>query len=185
MIETENLILRDYTLNDLEKFSEMNEDPKFQRFYSEEDCSPEKCRELIAIFSLEKNTTPRTNYNLVITLKSDPGFIGCTGIRLERDYQASVGCALTRKFQNIKIAKEAMLAIADFGFNHLNAHRIYAETISDNKAAIALCRKIGMRREAEFVQHRYFKNKWWNTSVFALLKSEFHEQRWRMDGVSP
>lgn len=158
-IETDRLILRDYSLSDTRKFVEMSEDSKFQRFYSEEDCNPEKWQTLIELFISESKSIPRHNFNLAISLKADNSFIGSAGIRIEDNQQASVGCSLTRNFQHSGIAQEAMGAIAQFGFEELRLHRIYAETISENKAAIILCKKLGMRKEAEFVEHRYFKGR--------------------------
>ncbi len=67
---------------------------------------------------------------------------------------------------------KAMEAVLDFGFNELNVHRVYAETISENKSAIALCQKMGFRHEAEFIHNRFFNNRWWNTSIYALLATE-------------
>jgi RimJ/RimL family protein N-acetyltransferase len=176
MIETDRLILRDYSLSDIARFSEMNEDSKFQRFYSEEDCSPEKWQRLIRSFIEESKENPRNNFNLAISLRTDNSFIGSAGIRIEDNQQAaSVGCSLTRKFQHSGIALEAMSAVVEFGFEKLRLHRIYAEIISENKAAIILCKKLGMRKEAEFIEHRHFKNRWWNTVVFALLNSEYQQ----------
>ncbi|WP_062267399.1 GNAT family N-acetyltransferase [Endozoicomonas arenosclerae] len=172
-LATERLLLRDYNKGDLEDFAAMSSDSEFQRFYSEKDCSPEHWKKLLAMFISEANEQPRTNYNLAICLKSDHKLIGSVGIRLEDNRQASVGCSLNRTFQQQGIAQEAMQSILNFGFQELNAHRIYAETISENRAAIALCEKLGFRKEAEFIEHRYFRNRWWNTSILALLSSEY------------
>lgn len=174
-IETDRLILRDYALTDLTNFSEMSGDPEFQRFYSEEDCKPEKWQLLIRSFTQETNENRRNSFNLAISSKTDDSFIGSVGIRIQANQQASVGCSLTRNSQHSGIALEAMSAIVQFGFEERRLHRIYAETISENKAAMMLCKNLGMRKEAEFLEHRYFKNRWWNTVVFGLLSSE-HQQ---------
>jgi RimJ/RimL family protein N-acetyltransferase len=52
-------------------------------------------------------------------------------------------------------------------------HRIYVETVSENKAAIRLCNLLGMRIEAQFVESRYFQGRRWGTPVLALLKDEW------------
>lgn len=177
-IESERLILRDYCHSDLQGFSAMSSDQEFQRFYSEQDCTPEHWAMLVNMFIDEAKQVPRQKFNLAIQLKGDSQFIGAVGIRLEEssnpsNRQASVGCSLSPECQQQGIAAEAMQAIIDFGFNTLDVHRIYADTISENSAAVTLCQKLGFRQEAEFIEHRYFKNRWWNTSVFALLKREY------------
>ena len=66
-----------------------------------------------------------------------------------------------------------MAALLEFGFDRQNLHRVYAETIAENKPALRLCKKLGMREEAHFIENRYFKGKWWSTVVMAMLKSEW------------
>lgn len=169
-----NLQLRNYKASDIQPFSAMSREQKFQRFYSEQDCTPSHWQYLVDQFSQEPYQQPRRAYNLVIS--DNDQFIGCAGIRIEDNRQASIGCALMRNQQHSGIARQALTAITGFGFNELNMHRIYAETIAQNKAAIRLCRQLGMRQEAELVEHRYFKGQWWNTRIFAILKSEFASQ---------
>jgi len=162
---------------DFGAFEAMNREEKFQRFYSENDCSYETWSQLVSKFVSEAEQYPRKNYNLAIALKSNNQFIGAAGIRIEENSQASVGCSLDRRYHLRNFAQEAMAAIAKFGFTKLDIHRIYAETISDNKAAVLLCNKFGMRKEAEFIEHKYFKGRWWNTVVFAMLEDEWRAKQ--------
>jgi RimJ/RimL family protein N-acetyltransferase len=92
---------------------------------------------------------------------------------LEDNQQASMGCAFSRSSQGYKLSYEAALALADFGFSELGVHRIYAETISKNLAAIKLCKSLGMRQEAHFREHRFFKEQWWDTVVLAVLRTDW------------
>jgi RimJ/RimL family protein N-acetyltransferase len=172
-LNTDRLLLRDYSPDDLTPFAAMSKDKKFQRFYSEQDCSEIHWQKLVNQFSQEHSQAERTDFNLAIVMRETGLYIGAVGIRIEAHQQASVGCALIRHQQQSGVAIEAMRAIAEFGFLQLDVHRIYAETIADNHAAIRLCRQLGMRKEAEFVEHRYFKEKWWNTVIFGLLKSQY------------
>jgi RimJ/RimL family protein N-acetyltransferase len=98
-------------------------------------------------------------------------------LRVEHDRQASIGCGLAREFQVSGYAEEAMRALVDYGFLNLKIHRIYAEMIGSNKAAIQLCKKFGMRVEARFIEHRFFKEQWWDTVVFAILKREWQSRK--------
>lgn len=50
-IETKRLILRDMTPNDESAFVAMSQDSKYQRFYDESDCDPNKYRELKLVHS--------------------------------------------------------------------------------------------------------------------------------------
>ncbi|CAI2318580.1 hypothetical protein IFVP18_C150598 [Vibrio parahaemolyticus] len=93
-------------------------------------------------------------------------FVGTICLRLEGNQQASIGCAFSRASQGDKLSYEAALALADFGFSELGIHRIYAKTISRNLPAIKLCKSLGMRQEAHFREHRFFKGQWWDTVIW-------------------
>ncbi|MBF9000883.1 GNAT family N-acetyltransferase [Vibrio nitrifigilis] len=174
-IETERLIIRDMTPDDESDFVAMSQDAKYQRFYDESDCDPNKYRELTNLFIAQAGETPRKSYQLAVECKSSGEFIGTVCLRLEDNQQASMGCAFARSSQGNKLSHEAALALANFGFLELGVHRIYAETISKNLPAIKLCQSLGMRQEAHFKEHRFFKGQWWDTVVLAVLRSEWHK----------
>lgn len=172
-LETKNLILRDFKPADEADYQAFTADEKYQRFYSEEDCHPQKALELVNQFVSECKLTNREHYNLAIIDKHNKQLIGVCGVRLEAHGQASVGCGINRAYHASGSAKEAINCLLDFAFNQLNCHRIYAETIVENKAAIRLCKSMGMREEAKLIENRYFKQRWWSTSILAMLKHEW------------
>ncbi|NVD07948.1 GNAT family N-acetyltransferase [Vibrio sp. JPW-9-11-11] len=172
-IETERFRLRDFNDHDLAHYTAQCQDPKYQRFYNDEDCSAKKCRQLVELFITQANQVPRLQYHLAIEERQSGKYIGIAGLRLEDERQASVGCGLVRQHQSQGASEEAMRALLKFGFNQLNIHRAYAETISDNRAAIRLCQKIGMKAEGELIEHRFFKQKWWNTTILAIRRDDF------------
>lgn len=172
-IETKRLIIRDMNPSDEDAFVAMSQDAKYQRFYDESDCDPIKYKELTNLFIAQASEEPRKSYQLAVEYKSTGQFIGTVCLRLEDNQQASMGCAFSRSHQGHKLSNEAALALADFGFSTLGVHRIYAETISKNLPAIKLCKSLGMRQEAHFREHRFFKGRWWDTVVLAVLRSEW------------
>lgn len=172
-IETNRLVLRDFETKDTDAYCTLTSDPKYQRFYSEADCSEEKSRRLVAMFIAQAQEYNRIKFQMAIALKETGVFIGTAGLRIEPDKQASIGCGVGREYQSYGYAKEAMVAILKFGFVSYNLHRVYAETISENIPAINLCKMLGMREEARFVENKFFKGKWWSTVVMAMLKSEW------------
>ncbi|MCX4026386.1 GNAT family N-acetyltransferase [Spartinivicinus marinus] len=177
IVETDQLVLRDFQQADIEQYCVLTQDEKYQRFYSEEDCSIEKARTLAEMFVKQTADLERTKFQLAVTLKDSGQLLGTVGLRLEPEQQASIGCGIARKHQATGHAKAAMSALIGYGFKCHNLHRIYAETIADNKSAIQLCKKLGMREEAYFVENRFFKGKWWNTVVMAILKREWQKTK--------
>jgi [ribosomal protein S5]-alanine N-acetyltransferase len=175
IIETEHLVLRDFSTADRDAYRALRQDHKFMRFYSEEDVSVEKSDALLAFFITQSLEPARSKYQFAVTTKGGE-LIGSCGIRIEAERQASAGCELGREWQKKGYALEAASAVLGFGFERQGLHRIYAETISENKAAIRLCKFLGMRHEAQFIENRYFQGRWWNTTVLALLARDWRQR---------
>jgi RimJ/RimL family protein N-acetyltransferase len=50
---------------------------------------------------------------------------------------------------------------------------VRAELDPCNAASIALCRRLGMREEAYFVEDLWFKGGWGDTGIYAILDREW------------
>lgn len=98
-LETSRLILRDMRPQDESAFVGMSQDVKYQRFYDESDCEPNKYRELTQLFVAQALEVPRQSYQLAVESKDSGKFIGTVCLRLEGNLQASMGCAFSRKFR--------------------------------------------------------------------------------------
>jgi ribosomal-protein-alanine N-acetyltransferase len=176
IIKTEHLILRDFSRADLPAYQELYSHPDFQQFYSEEDAAPEKVAQLLNMFIGWRNEQPRTKFQLAITLPS-AALIGSCGVRVTsvKDKQATFGCELSRAHWGRGYALEASKAIINVGFNKLDLHKIYAETNSENLAAVRLAQKLGLRVEEKLRENIEFRGRWWDTTILSILKSEWSD----------
>ncbi|MCG9790222.1 GNAT family N-acetyltransferase [Vibrio mediterranei] len=145
-LETERLILRDFQLGDIEAWLTITSHPKYQTFYPKEECSPEFNAHLLEMFVEQSEQRPRTKFQLVIEGKESHQVIGTVGFRLEADNQASIGFGLAVDRQGRGIAVEAMSALIEFGIGQFAPTTIFAETKAGNKAAIAVCRRLGLKQ---------------------------------------
>ncbi len=175
-IKTDRLVLRDFQASDLSDYGRLWAGVRFQRFCSERESAPDKVDELVKMFIAQALEQPRTQYQLAITTQAGC-LIGSCGVRITslEDQQGSVGIELGEAYWGNDHALEAAHAMLEFGFSNLGLHRIFAETISKNHAAIALARKLGMREEGELRENRWFKAQWWNTTLCSILKPEWEE----------
>ena len=55
----------------------------------------------------------------------------------------------------------------------LGAHRIWAECVADNTGSARVLEKLGMRREAHFREHQYYRDRWWDTLIYSILAHEW------------
>ncbi|NYH26837.1 GNAT family N-acetyltransferase [Paraburkholderia bryophila] len=167
-----SVALRDFRAGDLIQYQRLRSDPKMHRFYSEEDSSDARAGQLLEMFIEQSTSRPRTKFQLAVESASGE-LMGTCGIRIESPGEASIGCEIGRQWHGSGVAREAASALLEFGFSTLDVTRIYAETISENVAAIRLCRSIGMTAMAERIADRTFKGRTWNTTVVSLSREEW------------
>lgn len=69
-------------------------------------------------------------------------------------------------------AKEAVGSFIAHLFNDYHVHRIQATLDARNTASQKLCERIGMRKEAHFIQDYWNKNEWTDSIVYGMLDHE-------------
>lgn len=89
---------------------------------------------------------------------------------------AEVGWTLHPDFAGKGYMTEAAQALLAVAFAEVGVHRVRAELDARNAASAALCRRLGMRHEAHFVEDLWFKGEWGDTAVYALLDQEWRAQ---------
>ena len=94
-----------------------------------------------------------------------------------RDYDArEVGYIVNKHYQRMGYASEALFAVLDNAFKE-GAHRVFAECDPRNTSSWKLLEKVGLIREAHFIQNIWFhkdesgKPIWKDTYVYAALGS--------------
>ena len=73
-------------------------------------------------------------------------------------------------------AGEAAVEMLRLGFEGLNLHRIIGRADGRNKASARLMEKLGLRREAYFVQNEIVKGEWTDEVVYAMLATEWADR---------
>jgi RimJ/RimL family protein N-acetyltransferase len=59
----------------------------------------------------------------------------------------------------------------------LNKHRVTAIVDATNAPAARLLERLGLRREGHFLQNVWFKGKWGDEFLYAVLQSEWSQAR--------
>jgi RimJ/RimL family protein N-acetyltransferase len=91
----------------------------------------------------------------------------------EVDRSGEVGWMLAPEFGGQGLASEAAHAMLHLGFDQLGLHRVVARVDGMNERSARLARRLGMRLEAEFLQSEWFKGRWSDNHIFALLEDEW------------
>jgi aminoglycoside 6'-N-acetyltransferase len=86
---------------------------------------------------------------------------------------ANIGWVTHQDFQRQGYAFEATKALLNYAFINTDVHRIIADIDTRVHESAALAEKLGMRREATFLDGEFFKGEWCDLWLYAILKREF------------
>ncbi|WP_025786318.1 GNAT family N-acetyltransferase [Sporosarcina sp. D27] len=83
-----------------------------------------------------------------------------------------IGYSFSNEVAGRGLATEAVNSLVNKLFDEFNVHRIQAILDARNTASQKLCERIGMRKEAHFVQNYWNKNEWTDSIVYGMLHSD-------------
>lgn len=150
-IETDRLILRQFTAQDLDALFMIRSDPEVMQFITGSPSTKEQ-----ATASLEKHLLrwERLGFgHWALNYKGNTELLGWCGLDLlDTTTEVEVGYGLARKHWGLGLASEAAGASLRYGFETLNLDRIVAVAYPANEASWHVMEKLGMR---------FVKNGWY------------------------
>ncbi len=63
--------------------------------------------------------------------------------------------------------------MVDFGFRELGLQRISSWCIADNVASARVLERLGFQKEGRLRSNEFFKGRWWDTLLYALLAEDW------------
>ncbi|WP_343632811.1 GNAT family protein [Fluviicola sp.] len=174
LIETNRLLLKGLTPEDMTEIFERNHKPKIKTILghrSEEDYEKE----------LHKYKNGYSSYNRSFMLflledKASGKIIGRCGLHnWNRDHwRAEIGYSMEdESFKQQGLMSEAVEAIIDYGFKQMNLNRIEALVADYNTASLRLLEKNGFIKEGIMRKHYYVNGVFEDSVVFAILREEY------------
>ena len=176
ILETQRLKLRPFQMSDLDPFVAYRSDPEVARYQGWD--APYPVEKAAAFIEEMAQATPDTNghwYQFAVELKQNGGMIGdCAFHTLSEDNrQAEIGFSFACSYQGFGYATESVKRLLDYFFADLGLHRVQAICDVENTASARLLERVGMRREAHFVDNTWFKGAWGSEYLYALLQYEW------------
>jgi RimJ/RimL family protein N-acetyltransferase len=150
-------------------------DPEVARYQSWEGISEPEARAFIQEQKEIQPGIPGQGFQIAIELKATGVLIGDCYFMINGldDLQAEIGFTLSHAYQRQGFATEAISCFLNYAFLTFNLHRIIAITDCENLASIALLERLSMRREGHFLQNIWFKGKWGDEYLYAILREEW------------
>ncbi|MCL1996671.1 MAG: GNAT family N-acetyltransferase [Defluviitaleaceae bacterium] len=166
-IETERLILREFTLDDFTALHEILSDPITMEYV--DDClSEEETREYLEEYCIEDEgafaVLDKTTGKLI-------GFVEFCGGDDDPELR-EIGWVFKKDFCGKDFEYESGTAIIDYAFTEMDTHRIFAKTGDAEQSS--LLKRLGMTQEAVLRQHdkALDGNGWRDIYCFGILSFE-------------
>ena len=173
-IETPNLLLRPFEESDFDAVHAYASDPNATRYMWWGPNSEVDTRSFIRR-AIEVMRSPKSGENeFAIVERASSRLLGACGLntpgRQSRVFE--IGYLLSPDFWRRGYGSEAVEHLMAFGFDSLDAHRIFALIDPENRASIALIEKLGFRLEGHQKSDTLIRGEWRDTLVYAVLESE-------------
>lgn len=178
-LETARLRLRHFQDADCTPFMTYRNDPDVARYQSWEGITKSEARAFIQEMKEIQPWEPGEWLQIAIELKETGLLVGDCAVKIAADdeRQAEIGYTLSRDYQGRGIASEAVSRVLDYAFVSLGLHRVIAITDCENAPSVALLERLGLRREGHFHQNVWFKGKWGDEYLYAILHEEWLRMR--------
>jgi RimJ/RimL family protein N-acetyltransferase len=175
-IETDRLLLRAFEHADLDALAALHADAELVRWIPWGPRSREEAAEVLErklrCTALEEEGD---GLGIAVVVKSTGEMVGDFTLQYDSAEHAvaELGYLLAPTAQGRGYATEAGRALLGLAFDELGFHRVIARLEARNTASAAVAERLGMRREAHFVENEWVKGEWQSELVYAILAREW------------
>lgn len=173
---TSRLILREMRMDDLHAIHAYASDIDNVLYMTWGPNTLEETERFLKETLQKESQSPRTSYDFAIVLKSDGRMIGGIGLYLNETLdEGMMGWIIHRNYWNQGYVTESARHVLSYAFDSLGLRRVTATCDAENIGSFRIMEKIGMRKEAHFVQSRIFRKDmgYRDELHYAILASEY------------
>lgn len=171
VIETERLLLRRITNDDVNEVFELRSNPETMKYIPRPLVkNNEDALEHIAM--IEEKIVTNEGINWGITLKENPKLLGIIGYyRMQpANYRAEIGYMLLPEFHGKGIIPEAVNQLITYGFKDLKLHSIEAVIDPENYTSEKVLQKCGFVKEAHIKESLFYEGRFLDSVIYSLLR---------------
>jgi RimJ/RimL family protein N-acetyltransferase len=175
-LESERLLLRRYTLDDLDAFASWRSREDVTRYQDYDvQTRDEATRSLRRALDRVQMSQEGDAMVFAVERREDRQVIGDLILVFDslEHAVAEIGWTLHPDFQGQGYATEAARTVIRLALDTIGFHRIKANLDPRNSASEALARRLGMRLEAHHIEDFWSKGEWTDSYIFALLEREW------------
>lgn len=179
-LRTARMTLRPYEPGDLGALHDLFGREDVSRYLIWEPMDVDQARALLERRVRQTRIEAESDAIMLAAVDAETGrVIGEFMLRLTsaQSRQGEIGWSLHPDVQGRGLATEGAREMLRLGFEELGLHRIVAECDPRNVASLRVMERLGMRREAEFVENEFLKGEWIGETVCAMLETEWRAPR--------
>lgn len=166
-LETERLVIREFAMDDLPALWDIFRDGEAMEFMA--PMTREETEGFLRSFCVER--TPPGAYAAQLRDGALAGYLLFNQVDAPGIYE--LGWVLRRDCWGKGLAREASMALLEYAFTALGAHKVIAQT-EDTVRAVPLLERLGMAREGIFRRHALGRDGIWKDVYwYGLLREEY------------
>lgn len=174
-LTTERLVIRALTPDDLDRHHALFSDPDVVRYLYFGPFDRAAAQDHLARRSIVELPSEGGWINFGVEVKGEGVLIGelAMGFISAGHAHYEVGYVFDAAYAGHGYATEGAAMIVELAFTGLGAHRVSGRLDARNTASARVLERLGMRREAHFLQNEYVKGEWTDELVYAVLAPEW------------
>jgi ribosomal-protein-alanine N-acetyltransferase len=174
-LHTARLLLRELSSADLAVIHHLHSLPEVDKFNTLGiPATLETTEHLLTDWLAQARVVPRSSYIFAAQEAVSQEFVGLMALNLGKASfkNAEVWYKVLPAYWGQGLTTEAVKALLNFGFDHLQLHRIEAGCAVENRASIRVLEKVGMTREGRKRQVLPIRGAWVDNYFFAILATD-------------
>ena len=175
-LETERLLIRPFEAGDLDAMQAIHGDPTVVQWLYNEARTPEEVGSLLERKIAGTSLAADGDWlSAAGTLRVDGALVGDLAMHLVSGEHrcVEIGYIINPAYGGRGFATEAAAALMQLAFDEFGMHRVIGRVEPRNVGSVRVLEKLGMRREAHFVENEWVKGEWQSELVFAILEREW------------
>ena len=172
-IETERLVIRALTSDDLERHHVLYSNPSVVRYLYAEPLDIDAARTHLARRLSSELPFEGSPLNLAVDVHGVMVGEVFLGVVSSTHRVCEVGYVFDPEVHGRGYATEASVLMVEIAFTVLDAHRVMARLDARNTASAKVLERLGMVREAHLRENEFVKGEWTDEVDYAILEDEW------------
>lgn len=175
-LETERLVIRPFEAGDLDAMQRIHGDPRVVQWLYNEPRTPDEAREHLERKIAGTALVADDDWLSAAAAARDGGaLVADLAMHLvSAEHRCvEIGYIVDPAYAGRGFATEASSALLRLAFDQFGMHRVIGRVEPRNTGSVRVLEKLGMRREAHFVENEWVKGEWQSEFVFAILDHEW------------